>query len=145
MFSFSPVLQEQNAPPQALADRTAAPLAPTTLPNPPPRPTSPEPVDIADLTEMALANAPRCGGVPCRWVTIKQASRALGLSTSVISNFASRGNIAVVKGENASSHRLVHLENILYFLKSRMQVAAARAKERSGYASSEDDEAAAAH
>ncbi len=141
MFALSPILHEHNV--VAPADSTPAAAAASALPDSSPRPPSPEPVDIADLTAAAYQNAPQCGGVPCRWVTIKQASRALGISTSVISNFASRGYIAVVKGDSASSHRYVHLENVLWYLKTRMQASAARAKEKSGGTLFESEEAAA--
>ena len=71
---------------------------------------------LIELYQAARDNAPHCGGVPLSWMTIQQAAQTLRIHKSVLSNWATRGYIATVKGPGTNQHRLVHLDNILVFM-----------------------------
>ena len=68
------------------------------------------------LLAEAYENAPLCGKVRLKWMTISQAATTLKISKSVLSTWATRGYIASVKGNGANDHRLVHIEDIVNFL-----------------------------
>jgi len=140
MYRFCPMDVEQDlAEPEPatateLTDKPPAADAPglvhSMADNISPQPSSVDKVaqGIAELQAMAFAKAPRCsGGEPCSWLTISQASRALGIQKSILSNWATKGYIAVVKGNGKSDHRLIHLMNCLSMMSDSIRSAAARA------------------
>ncbi len=97
----------------------------------PPRPAKPDKMlqGIAELTAMAYAKAPQCGGSnePCLWLTVAESSRVLGIQKSILSSWATKGYVACIKGSGNSDHRLLHLTNCLAFVADSMRSYAARA------------------
>ena len=78
---------------------------------------------IRQLTAEAMKHAPMCDGVPCRWMSIAQAARCLAVHKNVISSWARRGRLAVLKGDGLSEHRLVHVEQIVVYMVERIRAA----------------------
>jgi len=72
------------------------------------------------LYEAAHSNAPRCGNTSLQWMTIAQASETLRMPKTVVSSWASKGNIVTIKAGGHNAHRLVHLDNILAFMQDVM-------------------------
>lgn len=74
----------------------------------------------ADLYYAARARAPRagCGTAPLQWMTLSQMADTLQISRSVLASWADKRYIAVVRPDDSvNTPRLVHLENVLSFLR----------------------------